>query len=169
VKSKGFSDLIEAAAGLSGRYSFMVAIAGDGPERMALERQAVALGIADRVNFLGWVGDLRAQMRQSDVFVFPSHYEGFPNSVLEAMAASRPVITSFWGADAKILHTTGCVRGYLPGDVAALSTALAEVFESETLSRSLADHGLRHVRGHAVETVVGEYDTLFRDLLHIAA
>jgi len=169
VPSKGFGDLIEAAAGLAGRFAFTLAIAGDGPQRAALERQAAVLGIADRVEFLGWVTDLRGEMRRADVFVFPSHYEGFPNSVLEAMAAARPVVSSFWGTDARSLHAAGVMRGYPPGDVAALVAALAAVMESADVRASLTERGRLHADACAAETVVGDYDTLFRDLEHIAA
>jgi glycosyltransferase involved in cell wall biosynthesis len=169
VPSKGFGDLIQAAAGLSGRFAFTLAIAGDGPQRPALERQAAALGIADRVEFLGWMADLRGEMRRADVFVFPSHYEGFPNSVLEAMASARPVVSSFWGTDARSLDAEGVMRGYVPGDVAALTAALADVMESADVRAGLAERGRLHVHAFAAETVVGDYDTLFRDLEHIAA
>lgn len=169
VPSKGFGDLIEAAAGLSERFSFTVAIAGDGPQRAALERQAAALGISDRVEFLGWIADLRSEMRQADMFVFPSHYEGFPNSVLEAMAGARPVVSSFWGTDARILHATGVIRGYPPGDVAALSAALAALMESTGVRASLADRGRLHVRAFAAEAVVSDYDAMFGALERIAA
>lgn len=169
VPSKGFGDLIEAAAGLAGRFAFTLAIAGDGPQRAALERQAAALGIADRVEFLGWMADLRGEMRRADVFVFPSHYEGFPNSVLEAMASARPVVSSFWGTDARSLDAEGVMRGYVPGDVAALTAALADVMESADVRAGLAERGRLHVHAFAAETVVGDYDTLFRDLEHIAA
>lgn len=169
VPTKGFGDLVEAAARLSDRFAFTVAIAGDGPQRAALERQAAALGITDRVEFLGWVADLRDEMRRADLFVFPSHYEGFPNSVLEAMAAARPVVSSFWGTDARSLHAVGVIRGYPPGDVAALSEALAGLMESADARAGLAARGRLHVGAFAVEAVVGDYDTLFRDLERIAA
>ena len=169
VPSKGFGDLIQAAARLAARFAFTVAIAGDGPQRASLERQAAMLGIADRVQFLGWVADLRSEMRRADAFVFPSHYEGFPNSVLEAMAAARPVISSFWGTDARTLHAAGVVRGYPPGDVAALSAALADVMESADARTRLAERGSLYVRSFAAETVAGDYDALFRDLQRIAA
>lgn len=169
VPSKGFGDLIEAAAGLAGRFAFTLAIAGDGPHRAALQQQAAALGIADRVEFLGWMADLRGEMRQADVFAFPSHYEGFPNSVLEAMASARPVVSSFWGTDARSLHSAGVIRGYPPGDVAALAAALADVMESADLRVNLAERGRLHVQAFAAQTVVGDYDALFRDLEHIAA
>jgi glycosyltransferase involved in cell wall biosynthesis len=169
VPSKGFGDLIQAAAGLSRRFALTVAIAGEGPQRAALERQAAALGIVDRVQFLGWVADLRSEMQRADVFVFPSHYEGFPNSVLEAMASARPVVSSFWGTDAGSLHAAGVIRGYPPGDVAALSSALADLLESSDVRAHLAERGRCHARGFAIAEVIRDYDSLVRDLQGMAA
>lgn len=169
VPTKGVSQLIEAVARLATRFPFTLAIAGEGPQRVALENQASELGIRDRVHFLGWVGDLPSEMRRADIFVFPSHYEGFPNSLLEALASATPVVSSFWGAEAKKLHDSGAVLGFAPGDVAALTKALTEVLGSVATRDRLAKHGRCYAEAYGVETVVGDYDLLFHDLDQIAS
>jgi glycosyltransferase involved in cell wall biosynthesis len=164
VPSKGFADLIHAAAGLAGRISFSLAIAGSGPELPLLQRMTAELGLGDHVTFLGCLEDPRTAMRDADVFVFPSLYEGFPNAVLEAMAAGRPVVSSLWGTDARQLHDTGVVRGYEPGDVAGLIAALGAVLESPDIRAELVARGRRFVTPFAAAEVVADYDALFRDL-----
>ena len=164
VKSKGFSDLLEAAAPLVDRFAFTLSIAGTGPELERLRHQASALGLGKRVRFLGWLSDPRAAMREADVFVFPSHYEGFPNAVLEAMAASRPVVSSFWGTDARHLHAAGVVLGHEAGDIAAMTAALAAIIESPARRATLASCGKAHAAQFAAAHVAADYDALFHDL-----
>ena len=103
---KGHVTLLEAAA-LVPNAVFL--LAGDGPERHSLEAMAHALGIADRVRFLGQRSDIPELLASSDVFVLPSLYEGLPLSVLEAMAAGKPVIaTRIGGTDEAVIDgTTG--------------------------------------------------------------
>lgn len=69
-------------------------IAGDGPERTALERLRDDLGIRSRVRFLGWRGDRGALFRSADVAVVPSRREPFGTVNLEAWAYARPLITT---------------------------------------------------------------------------
>src|SRR6478735_3654724 len=85
---KGHRFLLEAAVDVPGA---VFAIAGDGPERPTLERQARELGVEDRVLFLGHRQDVPPLLAACDVFALPSLYEGSPLAVLEAMAARRPV------------------------------------------------------------------------------
>ena len=169
VPSKGIRDLIEAVARVSSLFEIAVVVAGDGPERGTLERHSAALGIGDRVRFLGWVTDLRSEMDQAELFVFPSHYEGYPNAVLEAMASSTPVVSSFWGTDAHALHAAGVIRGYPCGDVDALSATLIEVIRSRDLQGSLAERGRLCVRDYAVENVVEDYQSIFHELMRMVA
>ncbi len=71
---------------------FRLRFVGDGPLREALAQQAVRLGVADRVEFVGWVSDVTSELRRSAALVFPSRREGLPMSVLEATAAGLPVV-----------------------------------------------------------------------------
>lgn len=71
---------------------------GDGPLRQALSTQAAALGMADRVRFLGRRTDIPAILPALDIFVLASRSEGLPLTVLEAMAAGIPVVATDVGA-----------------------------------------------------------------------
>jgi glycosyltransferase involved in cell wall biosynthesis len=88
---KGHSFLLQAATMVS---NAVFVLAGDGPDREHLEYQARSLGIADRVLFLGYRTDVPELLSACDLFVLPSLFEGLPLSILEAMAAGRPVICS---------------------------------------------------------------------------
>jgi glycosyltransferase involved in cell wall biosynthesis len=96
-------------------------LVGDGPLRPALEQQAAALGLGDRVDFLGHRDDVADLLRASDVFAFPSLMEAFPNAVMEAMSHGVPVVASNVGGIPELV--TDRRNGLLvpPGDAAALA------------------------------------------------
>lgn len=81
------------------RGNITLSILGDGPERMALEQRAVALGIRDCVTFCGMVADPAPVLAVSDVFVLPSRTEGLSNAALEAMAHGLPLLLSDAGGN----------------------------------------------------------------------
>ena len=86
---KGFDTLIRALSALPG---VRLAIAGDGPERAALEALARSEGVASRVRFLGWRQDAAALLRVAQVFVCASRVEPLGNMVIEAWSARCPVV-----------------------------------------------------------------------------
>ncbi len=90
-RNKGFDLLLGAISRLPGVHAV---IAGDGPERVALERLAKHAGVAERVHFLGWRNDTPALLSACDVLVCPSRSEPLGNVVLEAFSARRPVVAS---------------------------------------------------------------------------
>jgi len=73
-------------------YDSKLTIAGDGPERAALEEQARELGLGGVVEFIGSTRDVPKLLRQSRLLVHASETEGCPNVVMEAMACGRPVV-----------------------------------------------------------------------------
>lgn len=81
-------------------------LAGKGPQREALQDQAEALGVADRVEFLGFVPDEEklSVLASGDVFVLPSEHEGQPITLLEALSQGVPVVTSDLGWLPEQLH-----------------------------------------------------------------
>jgi glycosyltransferase involved in cell wall biosynthesis len=90
-ENKGFDTLIRALALLPGAR---LSIAGEGPERPALEALARELGVADRLTLLGWRQDTGALLAECDLFLCPSRHEPLGNVVLEAWSAARPVIAA---------------------------------------------------------------------------
>lgn len=93
---KGLSRLLDAFALLAPRCDLELRLAGEGPLRERLVRQARELGIAGRVRFRGFLGreDLRAELQAAAVVVNPADYESGPLTLLEAMAAGAPVVST---------------------------------------------------------------------------
>ena len=94
-RNKGYDVLLQALASPEVRsHPWMFVLGGDGPERASLEQQALALGISDRMRFVGWVSDRHAFFNGLDVFVLPSREEPFGIVLIEAMAEALPVIVT---------------------------------------------------------------------------
>ncbi len=148
---KGVQLLIDALARLEpvGGREVHLLIAGDGPDRAALEAQAARLGVGSRVHFAGTVADARAVYRAVRLMALPSLTEGLPMTVLEAMACERPVVATAVG-ELPALITPG-ETGWLlanrdAGEFAGLLTgALAD------------DERLRRVGANARHLVAASY------------
>ena len=98
VRQKGLSYLLDALATMKtqGAADWRWKIVGDGPMRPHLEAQATQRGIAELVEFTGWLPfeQIPVEMRSADLFVLPSIVEGMPLVLLQAMACGLPIIAS---------------------------------------------------------------------------
>jgi len=140
--------LLTALATIGERAPLLrLVIAGDGPERMALESYARSLGIGSRVSWLGWVEDPTAVLRQSDVFVLPSDpgVETLSMGALEAMAVGLPVVATAVGSMSDAVTAD---VGFLvpPGDVQGLAEALLLLHGDDDLRARLGRAGWRRQR-----------------------
>jgi glycosyltransferase involved in cell wall biosynthesis len=121
---KGVDVFLAACARLVGEGTAITAvIAGDGPERAALEAQARALGLAERVRFLGAVRDVASLYPQLDLVVLPSRSEGLPNVLLEGLRADRAVVSTAVGGVPEVLGDEPLAGVMVPSEDAP---ALAE-------------------------------------------
>src|SRR5829696_317888 len=142
-EQKGHATLLQAAAQVS---DATFVFAGDGPLRAQLEQQVRELGISGRSVFLGNRSDIPDLLAAADLLVLPSLYEGLPVSVLEAMAAERPVVaTSIGGTKEAVIHE---VTGLLvpPGDPVAIANAIYRLRGDPALARRLAVAGRLRVQ-----------------------
>ncbi len=146
VAQKGVDVLLNALAE-PGLERAVLDVVGDGDWRARLEAQAAALGLTDRVRFLGWLdrAELAGVYRAVDVFVLPSRDEGMPNVVLEAMASGLPVAASRV-AGAEDLVAEG-ETGFLvpPEDAAALAAALKKLVGDAGLRAAMGARGRSRV------------------------
>jgi glycosyltransferase involved in cell wall biosynthesis len=120
-------------------------VAGEGPEREALEERARELGIGPQVTFPGPVSSPWPLLAAADVFVLPSLYEGMPNALLEAMAASLPVVATSVGAVTEMVDDGEEGIVVPPGDGQALAEALDKLSWSADLRHTMGGRGRRRV------------------------
>ena len=126
VNQKGLDILFRALAALGNQEKWTLTIAGGGPLEDTLMDAAQDPDLNDRITFCGWLerSQLSAVYNEADVFVLPSRAEGMPNAMLEAMAASLPIIGSRVAGIEEVVvdHETGLLVP--PDDVKALTEAL---------------------------------------------
>jgi glycosyltransferase involved in cell wall biosynthesis len=162
-RRKGIDHLLEAAARLP-VADFL--IAGDGPERPALEEQAARLGLGGRVRFLGTRTDVAELLRSSSIFVLPSLAEGLPVSVIEAMAAGRAVVaTDIPGTNEIVVDgETGLLVP--PRDPLALAGALGRLLGDTALRGEMGRAGRRRVDRHfSAGAMVRRIEALYEEVL----
>ena len=140
VAHKGHRVLLDA---LSLVPEVHLALAGSGPRLADLKRQAVRLGVASRVHFLGWRPDVHSCMLAADAVVHPSVEEGLGQSVLEALALGCPVVATRAGGVAEAVAGAGSL--VRPGDPRALAAAIASVLAESSLWRSRARDASRRL------------------------
>ncbi len=150
-KEKGLGTLIDALVIFRDEgVACRVVLAGDGPERRALEALCARLGVADRVTFLGEVAHDRvpAVLQEMDVFAMPSTWEGFGVAAVEAQAMELPVVASWvHGIPDVVAHGQ---TGFLtpPGDARALAAAIAALARDRELRVEMGRNGRRFVERH---------------------
>lgn len=135
---KGHADLIDAFAQLKDPR-FHLVIAGDGPQRPALEKKLI-----DRVHLIGHREDVPQVLEAFDIFVLPSYAnEGVPQAVMQAMAMGLPVITTRVGAIEEVV-TEGETGIFVPPrNVGALAEAMRSLAADEGKRRRFGEAGRR--------------------------
>jgi glycosyltransferase involved in cell wall biosynthesis len=127
------------AACVRGGLDIRLRIVGDGNHRPELEARAAALGLGERASFRGQLTEgepVRRELDQADLFVLPSHQEGLPRAMIEAMARALPCIGSTVGGIPELLLPEDLVP---PGDAARLARKIREVVtDPERMARMSA-------------------------------
>lgn len=135
VGTKGARTLLEAAQQLSAQgFHYRLKVIGDGPDREALQQQAVALGLADSVQFLGYVAPerLEEELAEAATVVMPSIAgEVFGMVAAENMSRGKLVIVSDVGAMREVVGDAGL--WFPPGDAGALARCMKIILEAPTL------------------------------------
>lgn len=164
VPSKGFDVLIDAFSRIAPRHQdWNLVIAGKGPEQTALGERVRSLGSNGRVKLAGWFADPYDVLRSADLFVMSSRYEGFPNALLEAMAAGLPVVSfDCDSGPSEIIRDD--VDGVLvpAGDAAQLEKAMDRLMSDESERRRLGERARDVVRRFSVQTYYRRWDAVLR-------
>lgn len=160
---KGFDLLIEAWAMIAERFpDVRLMIAGEGEEHDRLHARIVRHDLAQSVRLCGRIGNIADWFTAADVFVLASRFEGFPNVLVEAMAAGCAVVAFDCCAGPRDIVRDGIDGRLVPaGDVAALASALADMLNDPA---KCAAYGAaaRHIADRlSAERVYGQWRDLF--------
>jgi glycosyltransferase involved in cell wall biosynthesis len=166
VPIKDVPTFLRAARIVAGaRPEVRFALVGDGEERPALESLSRELALDGKASFFGWRSDLAAVYGDLDVVVNASRNEGTPVALIEALAASRPVVATRVGGTPDLLGEDERGRLVRPGDPESLARAVLETLEGSEAARRRAQAGRDHVlKRHSSDRLVRDVDALYRDL-----
>ena len=157
-REKGHDVTLQALTRLPGAWLWL---AGSGEEGAALRRQAEALGVAERVRFLGWREDAGALYRAADVCVFPSRSEPMGNVVIQAWSYDLPIVASRAIGPSRLI-ADGEDGLLVPiGDDAALAEAVTRILSDAALAARLRANGRRRwAADFSAEGVVAQWRPL---------
>lgn len=165
--AKGVFELLAAGARLASGYPQLRLVFGGEGDDDGVCRRAAELGIADRIEVLGWVSPegRDAELARASVFCLPSHAEGLPMSLLEAMAAGKAVVASSVGGIPEVVRD-GDNGVLVPArDEAALAAALARLMDDAALRARMGRQARATIEQHySTEVVCGQLSALYREL-----
>ena len=167
-REKGHVDLVRALAilrGLNVELKWKLAIVGEGPERRRIERVARAEGVDRRVVFAGHTGNVWPYYAIADLLALPSHSEGSPNVLLEAMAAGLPVVAAAVGGVPELAAHEKSALLVPPGDVTAFAAALNRLLTDVPLARRLGAAAARATVGFSPEAYASSLVNIYRQLV----
>jgi glycosyltransferase involved in cell wall biosynthesis len=160
-------DLAIAALKGSGCEQIELWLAGDGAEQAALLSLAAAMGVSERVRFLGHRDDVPGLMRAADLLLLPSRWEGMPYVVLEAAAAGLPIVAT--PVDGAREFLAGELRGWTAeaSTEEAIGAALAAAASAGEAERALRSEraGQCVLDHHAVERMMDALEAVYAELL----
>lgn len=168
ARQKGFDVLLaalpEVEASLRGVHC---TIAGEGPERGALERAIAAAGVGATVRLIGYRSDMAPLLATADAVTAPSRAEGLPLLLLEAMALGRPVVATRVGGVPEVIRDGGTGILVEPGDAPGLAAALIGLLSAPSEAERVGTAGARFVREHhspraAAEVLAEAYRSVLR-------
>jgi len=172
VEAKDHASLLEVFAVVYRAYPIArLLVAGSGPLEAAIRARATALGLAGTVVFLGVRDDVAALMQAADAYVLSSRWEGLPTVLLEAAGCGLPIVATDVGGNREIVQDGG--NGWLvpPARPDLLAGAMEQLMvltpsEREHMGRA----GIVRIAGsYSLDSVVRQWDTLYRELLGEAA
>ena len=163
---KGHHDLLRAAAlAVETAPRLRLWIAGEGPLRSDLEAESRALGLAGRVQFLGFRTDIHPLLGAADFFCLATESEGLGSSILEAMAAGLPVVATRVGGVPEVVED-GRTGVLVPAsDPAALARAMARMVGDGGLRREMGEKARQRAALFSADRTAEGTDRVYREAL----
>ncbi len=165
-EEKGLPRLVDAFAALAPNHpDWMLVIVGEGSQRKTLEAQISQRGIETKVLLPGVDRDVARWYKSADLYALSSRFEGFPNTLVEALAHELPAVSFDCDAGPRDIIRNG-IDGLLvaAGDLPALTAALDRLMTDERLRRGFAKHAGEARARFSMERIAGMWETLFGEI-----
>jgi len=124
---------------LGNGFDVVLVVMGDGPELYALKKLSIELGLADKVEFVGYVSNASRYLSSVDIFVLSSFTEGLPITILEAMRAGKPIVATAVGGVPEALEYGKCGILVKPGDPTGLAIGISSLIRSPETQSMLGE------------------------------
>lgn len=163
-EAKNHKFLIEVFYELLKRYNDLnLTLLGDGSLKNEIEDRVIELGISDNVTFCGEVKDVDRYLRESDIMIFPSIYEGSPLSVIQAIAVGLPIISSNKGGLPAIIQNG--VNGYVNElDIDKFVNKTVELIENNNLYNDISKNNIDKRNDYSILKTVKLYEKLYEEV-----
>ena len=165
ARQKGLEFLVRAAAALRDLPDLEVLLAGDGPLEQQLSTLVSELQLERTVTLLGHRSDIGDLLAAADLVVLPSLWEGLSISLLEAMAAGKPVVTTTLGGNVEVTNDGETAVLVPPKDPVSLASAIRKLAGDVSLRARLGRRGQevqreRYTMRRMIDAYLDEYDRL---------
>ncbi len=163
VSHKGHIDLFTAVKNILDKQpSLQIWVAGDGDYLPRLKQWLSTNEMSEKVTFLGFVNNAIEIIQCFDIQVFPSHMEGTPNTLFEALAVGNRIVASDTDGQAEVLENGRDALVYKAGDTKALADCLRKVINNRQLGEKLSHYAEIRSRSFDGKKTVKEMETLYR-------
>jgi L-malate glycosyltransferase len=166
---KRVTDVVEVFARVSREIPARLVMVGDGPERPRARQRAAALGVEDRVVFLGKHDSVDELLSCADLFLLTSDAESFGLAALEAMASGAPVVGSDAGGIVEVVPDGSAGFLHPVGDVDAMAASALRLVREDDMRADFQKVGRELAKTRfSVETVVPQYEALYERVIEAA-
>ena len=165
-KQKGVEYLIDAFCQVAKDHPVAkLTLVGDGPIKRELEEQVGRCGLSEKVNFTGFVEDIREYYYHTDILVLPSLAEGMSNVLLEGMACALPIITTAIGGNVDLIDDNETGLLIPPKNAAALKEAIMTLLNNKVFCEKLGRNARKRVEEiYCLDKIIGKYKKLYHKL-----
>ncbi len=169
VERKGIHILLQSFAMVVKKHKdIFLIILGGGYLKKNLKDQSQAFGIVKNIKFCGFVTNIYEYLNATDIYIFPSFQEGFPNAVLEAMACGLPVIATKIGVVVDIIKDGENGLLVESGNKNELANALKKLISEPEYALSLGQNALKTIReNYNIDIIANKYLHLYAKMMNL--
>lgn len=162
VPSKGYENLVETLSLVNKVTPLRLLLIGDGPLREKIDSKARELGVADKMDFMGFISNPHKYAVKCDIFICSSLFEGFSNSLLEALALGLPIVSTDHDFGASEI-----IENYRSGilvpvrDPEKMAEAVSRLLQDKTLAIKIGKEAKKRAKKFSVEKMIQENLRIF--------
>ena len=151
TEQKNWQCLIRALPLIDLRINWRLRICGDGEDKEELRALVAAMGVTERVDLLGYRADVHDIIRQSNLLIMPSWYEGMPNVLMEALALGLPSLASDIPAVRDLVGGKECLHTFDPASPKGLASLIEKALLEPHMLRRVRDAGILLAKDYTVQ------------------